>query len=512
MSKGAVASGHPATSEAAAEILRAGGNAFDAVLGGLMAACVVEPVLASLGGGGFLMAKPQSGAPVLYDFFSHTPIRKKSEADFRPILADFGTATQEFHIGMGSMATPGVVRGLFEAHGDLGRMPLREVAMPAIALARDGVAMNGFQAFLFEVVEAIYISDAATQALFASPGHAGHLLKEGETLKNPDQADFLDVLVREGADLFYRGEVARRIALDCEDRGGHLEMADFEAYRVFRRHPLEADFAGARLYTNPPPSTGGILIAFALQLLEHSGFEGLDGLARLQRLVQVMGQTNRARVEARLHESSDPAAALLDPGLIQRYREEVLDQPQTPRGTTHISVIDGDGNAGALTVSNGEGAAYVVPGTGVVMNNMLGEEDINPHGLGQWPEAARMGSMMAPSVVAHPDGHMISLGSGGSNRIRTALLQVLANVLAHGMTLEDAIAMPRLHVEGETINLEGGLEDSLAGAFAEHFPQAKLWEARNLFFGGVHAVAFDRRKGGFDGAGDLRRSGSFIRL
>ncbi|MCH8236665.1 MAG: gamma-glutamyltransferase [Proteobacteria bacterium] len=515
--KGVIAAGHPETAAAAAAILAEGGNAFDAVLAAVYTACAVEPVLSSLGGGGFLLARSAeegAGDPVLYDFFTQTPKRRKTaaEVDFYPIQADFGTVTQEFHIGMGAMATPGTVRGLFQIHRDLCTMPMTRIIEPAVAVARDGFTVNRLQAYLFQVVGPIYMASAASREIFAGGEEPGDLKGEGETMSNPAFAGTLDALAREGEDLFYRGGIADRIAEDCDSGGGMLTTGDFAGYRVQKRRPLGVDYRGARLYTNPPPSSGGILIAFALELLKDSDLEalGFGSVAYLERLAKVMDLTNKARVESRLHETGEAKAAetLLEPKFLAAYKAEVLGRPEAPRGTTHVSIIDAAGNAAAMTLSNGEGAGYMVPGTGIMMNNMLGEEDINPLGFHQWPTDTRMCSMMAPSLAIEGGGRMVALGSGGSNRLRTAILQVLINLLDFSMPLEEAIEAPRVHFEGGLLSIETGFDEDTIGRLVAGFPETKVWEERNLFFGGVHVARFDPAAGVFTGAGDPRRGGT----
>ncbi len=510
--RGAVAAGHPETAAAAATILREGGNAFDAALAAVAAATVAEPVLCSLGGGGFLIARPGDAAPRVYDFFVQTPRRRRpeSETDLFPIVADFGTTQQEFHIGLGAMATPGLPRGLFAVHDDLGRMPMREVLEPARRLARRGVVLNRLQAYIFSVVAPIYLANPSIRAQFESPVRPGVLCGEGDTYLSPAQADALDALAHEGPDLFYRGEMGRRLAADARDGGGHVTLADLEAYRVARRPPLTLDHRGARLLTNPPPSTGGLLVAFALALLRGVDLaaDGFGGAAHLHHLVAAQDLTNRARVESALNSDGAEAAAdrLLDPAFLDRYRAELLGRPLAPRGTTHVSAVDGDGNAAAVTVSNGEGCGYVLPGTGIVMNNMLGEEDINPHGFHAWPTDVRMASMMAPTVMLGAEGGLLALGSGGSNRIRTALLQVLVNLLDLDLPLEAAVRAPRLHVERDTVHHEPGSAAAVLEPAADGAGRLHPWDDVNLFFGGAHAAA-RRADGGFEGAGDPRRGG-----
>lgn len=514
-SKGVITAGDLQTANAGAEVLKAGGNAFDGVLAALFASTLAEPVLSSLGGGGFLMAKPVDQPAVLYDFFAHTPLRKKNETDFRPILADFGPVTQEFHIGLGSIAMPGVVKGAFAIHKDLGSMPMTDIVAPAQTLAKGGFKLSALQAEIFQIVELIYKTSPACLSQYGSPQMPGALIGAGETLRMPAAADFMEALAHEGEDLFYRGEVAETIARDCEDKGGHLERADFEAYQVLKRKPLCVNFEGARILTNPPPSVGGILIGFALDLIGDTGLNklGYGSFEYLQRLASVMHATNQARVESglNLHPQSG-AETLLNAELLERYRQGVLDKPKSHRGTTHISVIDAQGNAASLTVSNGEGSSYIVPGTGMVLNNMLGEEDINPAGLGHWTEDTRMSSMMAPSLIERADGLLVALGSGGSNRIRTALLQVILGLLEFDQSLEDAVVQPRIHYENGVLNAEPGFSEDVIERLKESFETTKCWGQKSLFFGGVHAAQFNVRSKQCAGAGDLRRGGVSVRV
>jgi len=481
------------TAEAAGDILRDGGNAFDACIAGLWAACAAEPVLTSPGGGGFLMAKPASKPPALLDFFVDTPKIKRpdSEIDFRDVEVDFGITTQTFHIGAGSSATPGQVAGLFEIAERYGTRPMRILAEPAIAAARGGVRITAMQAFLLQVVKPIYQASASARSLFS--GAAGGLPGEGETFRNPELADCLDALSREGPRLFYEGEIARIITAAAEDRGGQLSPDDLKNYRVARRRPVTITYGGANVFLNPPPSAGGILIALGLELLGQSAPDPMTLLAAME-------ATNQVRRDAR------PEDDLLEPALVARYRAEIRDRQPAYRGTTHISVIDAAGNAAAATVSNGEGNGEVLPGCGFMLNNMLGEEDLIPGGFQSWRQGERLSSMMAPTI-AEWEGRVLALGSGGSNRIRTALLQVLARHIGESRPLEEAIAAPRLHLEKDgKLSFEDLYGEGAREAMLAAYPEAKVFPDRNLFFGGAHAV-LRTEKGDFDGAGDPRRAG-----
>lgn len=460
---GAVACGHPLTADAAIQILEAGGNAFDAAIAAQFAACVTEPVLTSLAGGGFLLARPAGGEPTLLDFFAHTPRERLGNADaLRAIDADFGTATQTFHIGPGAIATPGTIAGMFAAHARFARLPMSELVLPAVRAARDGVIINDFQGGIFDIVRPIY-----REGLYARA-------RTGTLFRQQALADSLAALGAEGAALFYQGEMGARLAELCRQGGGHLSRDDLAGYRVIERNPLLARYRNTTLHTNPPPSAGGALIRHTLEALDAATGTPED-------VARALAETLRVRSQ------------LLD------------DSDQVNRGTTHISVVDGEGNVAAMTLSNGEGSGCLIPGTGIMANNMLGEEDINPAGINNWQPDRRLGSMMAPTLVLG-DGYQAALGSGGSNRIRSAIVQVLVALLQHECDPETAVTRARLHVERDLLSLEPGLDAARFAGLAGLPEQIQTWEAQSLFFGGVHlARHFDN--GRFDAVGDPRRGG-----
>ncbi len=450
---GVVAAGHPDTAQAADLILSDGGNAFDAAIAAMLTACVAEPVLASLGGGGFLTAKPFNAKPVVYDFFAHTPAQKQAVAaiDFYPIEADFGTTTQIFHIGMGSIATPGFVRGLFAIHRDLCKLPLRVLAEPAIQLAKDGVRINSFQHLIAHIVAPILTSTPAAFSLNCSPSNHGQLIKEGELHRQPQLADFIESLCIEREDWFYRGEAGKSLVDDCLHHGGHLRLSDLMQYAAVKRQPLTFNYRHARLSTNPLPSLGGTLIAFALGLLASESLDGLHpgSVEHLRKLARVICLTQHIR-----NKEQDDLSQILQPEIREHYVNLQQKSWVCTRGTTQISIADRAGNLASMTLSNGEGSGYVIPGSGIMLNNMLGEQDLNPHGFHQWPTNQRIASMMSPTLVFVDDGSVIVTGSGGSNRIRSAILQLVSNLVDFAMPLEEAIDHPRIHYEGNLLSLE----------------------------------------------------------
>ena len=497
-----VAAGHELTARAAAEILEDGGNAFDACVAGLFMTFVAEAVFASPGGGGFLMARRAgSDAVTLFDFFAETPRKRRpeSEVDFFPIHADFGPAKQQFHIGVGSSATPGMVPGIFAMHEELCRLPMRRLVEPAVRAARAGFPLSAFQAYLLIVIAPILKATTGVAKIFAPDGR---LLQAGETFSNPDLAETIEWLAEDGARLFLDGDVGEAIAAQQRD-GGYLTHADLADYRVARRKPILWQHDGATVALNPPPAASGALIAFGLGYVQALADAGrvLDALA----LKETMQATNEARAS-----HGEGLAAKLADGVLAKNMREAARHPAAHRGTTHVSVIDRDGNAASASLSNGEGNGSIVGRFGFMLNNMLGEEDLSPEGLGKWREGVRLSSMMAPTIILQPNGTVVALGTGGSNRIRTAILQVAVNLLDYRLSLADAVEAPRLHLERDgTLSFEPGLPDSVQSAFRALVERAHAWPERNLFFGGVHAA---RRfaDGGVEGAGDPRRGGVAI--
>jgi len=508
---GVAASGHKETSKAARILLEEGGNAFDAVLGAMCTACVCEPMLASLGGGGYLLARTGSGESRVFDFFTETPSNPKGDLDFYPIQADFGTATQEFHIGMGSIAVPGVVAGLFSIHEKLCRLPLKKIIEPAVWLASEGVRVNKLQKYINEILQPI-IDAAPAATAFAAPMFApGRLAEIGEYIYNPDLADTLEELARHGPHWFYRGEPAEQLVRDCEQNGGLISAADMESYRVILREPVTIESHGARISVNSPPSPGGCLTVFALSLLDRikPGTHAWGSAEHTHALVNVMRASSLIRKRHRLATGldADIAQDILSDENLANWHKTIQEGGLVTRGTTHISVADAAGNLASLTLSNGEGSAYVLPGSGIMLNNMMGEEDLNPDGFHRMPAGVRLASMMTPTIASFADGRQIALGSGGSNRIRSAILQFLTNVLEFDMGLEEAVSSPRLHLEGTQLNVESGFSDATLASLNGEWPSMRQWPGRNLFFGGVHAVE-RLADGRFQAAGDPRRGGA----
>jgi gamma-glutamyltranspeptidase / glutathione hydrolase len=471
-------------------VLRDGGNAVDAALAAMLASYACEPLLTGLGAGGYMLVVAPGAEPVLLDFFVEAPGRgadSSRRAELIPISVSFGDAIQIFNIGAASVGAYGMAAGVTEASRRFGSVSLADLVGPAATLARDGVELNVQQAYVVKILGDIVLSTPEAAALFAPKGT---LLGAGDLIRQPELADALERLGSEGAAPFYSGDIAAAIVQWVGERGGMLMAADLEAYEVLDRPPVRASYRGLEVLTNPPPSAGGILIAYALGLLEAE-----SGAADVSRLIGAMERTQAER-------TSEFLEGLDDPEFVERF----LRGRPSLGSTTHISVIDADGLACSVTCSNGSCSGVVVPGTGVHLNNMLGEQDLNPLGFHRHPPGRRLPSMMAPTVVLRERVPELVLGSAGSNRIRSAILQTILRVVDEGLRAGDAVDAPRVHFEDGVVYAEPGIE---TGALESEGRAIGRFRDRNLFFGGVQAVQRDP-SGRFWGGGDPRRGGAAI--
>lgn len=494
-----IAAGHPLTAEAAAQVLRSGGNAFDAVVAAGFASAVAEPWLTGLGGGGFLLARPTDGNVVLFDFFVNTPGLGRAEGcepDFFPATVHFGHTEQVFNVGRASVAVPGNLKGYLHVQARLGRLPLEEVLSPAVRMAQGGIPLGPRQAYLNRILQPILTLSAEGSSIYAPKGRP---VREGERVFNPELAHFLGRLLGEGEEALYGGRTAQQIAADMRQGSGLLSAEDLAAYRVIERDPLCSTYRRHRVLTNPPPSRGGSLLELSLGLLESQSLSELEWQSsdHLALLAGVMMEVDELRGQGYL--TPGDLSGSMRAAFASRLR-------RFTRGTTQVSIADADGNAASMTTSNGEGSGYVVPGTGIMLNNMMGEDDLHPSGFHCDPAGQRVASMMSPTLVLEGERVHLVIGSGGSKRIRTALFQVISHIIDFGVPLSEAVSAPRIHWDGEHIQVEPGLPERALEALRTRAP-VNVWSERNLYFGGVNAVT-----PGQEAAADPRREGSALIL
>jgi gamma-glutamyltranspeptidase/glutathione hydrolase len=490
MTHGACASGDLYSTQAGCALLEAGGNAVDAAVGAALAACVSLPTMSSLGGGG-LFTLLVDGRVTVCDHFSTVPglgLKKRGQRELDLVTVNFEGISVDFRVRAPSIAVPGTVAGLWEVHLRHGRLPLSEVAAPALALAREGFAVTGGQRRAFTLLDEIFRMTPEAWALLSNGDEVAEV---GETLRNVPLADTIACLVEEGPAAFYEGDIARAIVGASEE---WLTSEDLAAYAAQFREPLEGFYRGWTLRMAAMPSvTGGMLLA-ALRHLETGAplprTLGVEGTRRLAESMRRAQATRTPEYESRLFEDG--------------YLQGLF--AGCPGGNTmQISTADEDGNLVSYTTSVGESAGVTAPGTGVILNNFLGEEDILPAG-GLRAAGRRMMTSMCPLVMSNGHGTRVALGSAGSARIKSAILQVVTNVIDRGMPLHEAVLAPRIHVEDETLYVEGhGRTEAEVDALR---PLSKAFEATTdcgFFFGGAQAVL--QGPGGFQTGADEERRG-----
>ena len=466
---GVVAAGHQLSAEAGARALREGGNAVDAAIAAVLMSFVAEPTLTGPGSGGFMLIHTSEGEDHLLDFFVAAPGRgldSNEPAALEPIDVQFADdVVQVFNIGPSSCGIYGTPAGLCEASERFGSMPLRELTGPAARSARDGVSVTPMQEYLLKILAPILSSTPEACALFEPHGRS---LRSGERMVLTELGELLERLGAEGPSFLYSGDVAAAVSAWVLKRGGLITETDLASYEVVERAAARARYLGRDVLTNPPPSSGGILIAYSLDLLERLGRQG-DQRA----LVEVMDRANRARTEEFM--SGLHAEGWLESFLAKEALESAAAQVHSRLGsTTHISVLDDAGACASVTCSNGTSSGTIVPGTGLHLNNMLGEQDLNPHGYHRHEPGRRIPSMMAPTVVLRDGAPELVVGSAGSNRLRSAILQTVLGVVGEGMHAQEAVDRPRLHYESGLVEAEPGVDPAALEALAVSYTHLTL--------------------------------------
>jgi len=507
--KGAVATGHPLTTRAASDMLEQGGNAFDAGIAAGFASAVTEPALSSLGGGGFCLAHDEKNQrDTLFDFFVNTPgqgLDRAVKPEMNPVPIEFPGCTQIFYTGFASAAVPGVLKGLLCIYEKLCTLPLTTILKPALKYLEEGVAVNDRQEIFLGLLKPIMTSSPYGREMFM-PGD--RYVRRGDTLFNPDLKEFLQDLAAGRSDI-YSGTAAGALMSEMREQNGLITMDDLQSYTVIERMPLRIAYRDRTVLTNPPPSMGGIKLALTLHLLD-----GMTLSRQSRNAVQfylVLAEAMKEMYHFMPLQDGEfvpyPFPGQLLDSMIASFRKHVSEKTFTAsRGTTQISIIDEKGNAMSMTVSNGSGSGCFIPGTGIMLNNMMGEDDLHPDGFFMSPPGQRVSSMMLPTMIMKDGKIDCVMGSGGSKRIRTAVLQTIINVVDLQYPLDKAVESPRIHFEDDTLHIEPGVPEEIVNALRKIYT-VRQWDEKNMYFGGVHCV-----NRSMQGWGDSRRGGSFVSL
>jgi gamma-glutamyltranspeptidase/glutathione hydrolase len=495
-----IAAASEIAAHAGAEIGDAGGNAVDAGVAATLAAMSTDPGIIAPGAGAFVVVWPASEVPVVMDGYAEMPGRgldSGSVQEFGERVSMAYGGGMETLVGHASVATPGAFAGLSAAAESYGHLAWAQLLEPTIRWAESGFPLSDVAA-AYMVYSREPIFSRLPESRRALHRDDGTPLHEGDTVFIEGLADSLRLIAEEGPECFYTGSIGRLLAEDMAANGGRLTADDLEAYTALERRPVMIPFGGWEVAVNPPPAIGGAALGAMLALLDGDTADVLTETGA-RRLAAVQ----RAVLEYRLEhiDGSEQSAAAATALLDKAGRGELLASPST----VHTSAVDSDGLACAITASAGYGSGVMIPGTGLWLNNSLGELELLPddgHSLGV---GERLPSNMAPTIARRDDGAVLAVGSPGASRITTSLAQVLLNFVKLGMSLTEAVAHARLHVEvfegRPTIACEPGVPITECGDLVvRRFPDI------SMYFGAVGAAMWDPI-GGLFGAADPRRSG-----
>lgn len=503
--------------DAGARLAEEGGNAVDAALAASLAAVVTHPGMCSLGGGAFVTVWAEGEEPVTVDGGLEMPGRGLPTDRFGDgridVEFDYGGGL-ETTVGPGSVATPGLLAACARTAERFAELSWRALLQPAIDRVRGGFPLpRSCHDFLVHAYRPIYARDPRSREALGD-GKGGLIAPRG-TVAVEHLTGSLEALAEEGADVFYEGELGARLADHVQARGGLLTRADLAAYEPVERTPVAANLDGWRIATTPPPAVGGVALAAMLELCgrasDATGWtasreEGLERLIRLQEAI--LGHQRRC-----LMADEDREARARE--LLASARSGDDARIGGSSSTLHTSAVDEEGTACSVTLSDGYGSGVMPPGTGIWLNNCLGERELNPRGFHGLDPGTRLPSNMAPTTAHGPGGRVLAVGSPGAERIPTAILQVLLYHVRRGMTLDEAVEHPRLHVEpaadGLRVDCEPGLgleEEADAGRRRPDgtVREIRRFSERSMYFGGVEAAAWSAT-GGFELSADSRRTG-----
>ena len=521
---GAIASGHVLATEAGLQILRAGGNAFDAAVAVSSTLSVVEPISSGLGGGGFfLLHDAKTGKDVFLDARETSPASATPQAFLDGHGALDPNRSQN---GPWSAGIPGLPAAVVELAGKYGRLPLKTTLAPAIRIAREGFPVYARLEKGYAQRRTVMERYPGTRAVYLADGNPP---KIGETFRQPDLARTLQLLADKGFDGFYRGDVADRLRKSVHDEGGAWSAEELAGYRVRERAPLKFRYRDWDITTAPPPSSGGIALAEILQIAEGWDLRKLDPPHRVHILVEAMRRAFRDRTIylgdpdfVRM-----PIARLMSPDYAAGLRASINPEKATPSAllpaqpapleddeTTHFSIIDREGNrvSATQTVNLLYGSGLVAPGTGVLLNDEMDDFALKPgtpNAFGVMGFAAnapkpgkRMLSSMSPTFMESRD-KVIALGAPGGSRIIT---EVLLGILGYddGLTAQQVAALPRFHHQWwpDVISAESGaLSPPTVKALRA---MGHTVNAGEPTWGNLQTVEWDRRGNTLSGGSDPR--------
>lgn len=498
---GMVAAASPPAARAGAEVLAAGGHAVDAAIAAALVMGVVEPIDCGIAAGGFLVLyDAPTGTAHALDFMGAAPrsVRYEFEPEFGEFLKDFRIRVKDRanELGARAVAVPGTLRGFEAAHRRFGRLPWPDVVAPAVRVAREGFPADRYLAQRIAENQDYLAHFPESQRLLP-------LRQPGEPMGNPDLAGSLEVVQREGPDALYTGSLAGPLLDEMRRQGGFLDAEDLRAYRVHWRAPAEGRFAGCRVWSMAPPSSGALVIA-VLQALDGR----LDGAALARQEAGALDLVLRAMRGAQRARAADLGDPLFTRVPADRWTSRPFAASLAPEGpeTTSLSVVDREGNAASLTYSNMNFSGITVPGTGIVLNNQMLLFNPFPGTANSVEPGRRPASSMCPTVVAQDGRIRLALGASGGPRIPTAIIWVALSHLLAGLPIDRAVTRWRAHHEAGVVDIERSLAATAGPGLEARGWRLNPMDDHHRLLGLCQAVAVDA-SGRPEGAGDPRGDG-----
>ncbi|MEN8192105.1 MAG: gamma-glutamyltransferase [Bacteroidota bacterium] len=519
---GMVASAHPLASKAGLQILKDGGNAVDAMVATAFALGVVEPNASGIGGGGFMMIKlAAENKGITIDFRETAPDKAvpgmyyENDVPYKDLV----------HAGGMSIGVPGTMAGLALALEKYGTMSLSEVLNPAIKYAESGFEVS--EKFSNMIVEAydVILANEATSQIYLDEGLP---LMEGGVISNPNLANTYLKIAERGADTFYKGEIAEAIVSEMKEQNGLITREDLETYSAEIKNPVTGTYRGYQIISAAPPTGGGthlvellnILESFNLKYLQHNSVEYIHVLAEAMKIVYADKSKNMA----------DPAFYFVPVDSLTNkiyahkvrknidlnkcrddYRSSELLYRES-NSTTHLSVVDKEGNLTALTqsINHWFGSGVTVKGTGILLNNHLGDFSSKPGTPNSIEPNKKPVSSIAPTLVLKAGKPFLSIGTPGGSRIIGALAQIIINIIDFDMGIDDAIEAPRVHVTKNVLHVEGRIDSVVVSGLIEIGHKVKIHPDYDNYFGGAQGILIDHKLGEIRGGADSRRDGVAI--
>lgn len=520
--KGMVTSNHPLASLAGNEMLIRGGNAVDAAIATMFALSVVEPMMTTIFGAGFINIRLADGTCTTIDNYATVPGNARADM-FEPIPdnLDNDVVGDLNNTGYLAVATGGSLLGWTTAVEQYGRLDLPEIVAPAVRYARTGFPVSPYLRSIIDMVKDDLAKYPASTEVFLPDGKVP---EAGDRIVRSDYGYTLEQIGIHGPDYLYGGPLGQAIADDMKANGGLITMDDIESYRVHERPPVRGTYRGYDIVSMAPPSSGGTHIVQILNILENDEIDSL-GFGTPD-TVHLLAEAMKIAFADRFAYMADPSTTdvpvdwlVSKPYAAERRRQIDMNRAQSytaapvPDGesvsTTHCCAMDEDGNMVSMTQTlNGAfGSKVTVPGTGMLLNNCMHLMDPTPGRTNSIAPGKRILSSMSPTFVLRNGQPFLALGTPGGVRIFGSVMQAISNVVDHGMTLQQAVEAPRMWDRGPTLEIEGGF-DNVAALKSELENRGHSVETVFRVAGGMNGIICDPDTGLMQGAACWRADGA----